>query len=41
MPKPTQSLLNKADFTGRDPGELLCALPRKFKKMIGANCHLR
>ena len=25
-------------FHRRDSGELLCPLPRKFKKMIGANC---
>ena len=25
----------------RDPGELLCPLPRKSKNMIGANCYAR
>src|SRR5205814_7842258 len=24
-----------------NPGVLLCPLPRKFKNMLGANCHLR
>ena len=25
----------------RHPGELFCPLPRKFKNMTGAKCHLR